>query len=46
MIDELSAAALNITNGAQGYNNFIQVRDDFKNYVKNVNEGYNILELK
>lgn len=45
MIDELSAAALNLGKGVQSYNNFIQTRDQFKTYVETLRLGYKIVEV-
>ena len=46
LIDELSAAALALINGGpMAYTQFIQIRDDFKNHVKDVAKDYRTIEI-
>ena len=45
-IDDLSAAALNLSNGGpQAYTNFIQLRDNFRNNYLKIKDAYKQVEI-
>lgn len=44
-VDDLGAAALGLaTNGAQGYQQFIETRDNFKQLFKDISKNYRYVE--
>ena len=46
LVDDLCAAALNLTNGGpMGYTNFIQLRDEFKLHLQTVADSYRNVEI-
>jgi ACT domain-containing protein len=45
-IDDLSAAALNLTSGgSQAYSQFIQLRDTFRNYTLKMRDDYKPVDV-
>ena len=46
-IDDLSAAALNLTNGgSQAYSQFIQLRDTFRDYTQKMKDDYKPVDIR
>lgn len=46
-IDDLSAAALNLTNGgSQAYSQFIQLRDNFRDYTLKMKDDYKPVDIR
>jgi hypothetical protein len=45
-IDDLSAAALSLPNGGpQAYSNFMQIRDNFRNYTLKMRDDYKPVDI-
>ena len=45
LVDDLGAAALGLTtNGAQGYQQFVETRDSFKQTFKDISKNYRYVE--